>query len=251
MIHSLKRLASLAVLFTVATACAGPSNLPQQARVAPQIQAQQAQNTRAHLFKVQQGFEWVYDTKIAKVMDPQDEHLFKTTLRTEKVVQDGADTVLELRYDDVFSANYVFPSLRLTPRGALVENATFIGSGADYPQGLQLDFLHMPLNAGERWEEENWLAKVRGTEKVTVPAGTFDAIRVEVIGTYQQAYTNVGDYWIVPGLGIVQARYTVPDWHVEMKLGTTGVRQQAAPRTQRPLLRKGQPRPVTSKPVIR
>lgn len=248
----LKRLASLALLLTVTTACAGPANLPQQARLNSQLQAQQAPAAmRTHLFKAQEGFEWVYQTTVAPVMDPYDEHTYQTVLHTDKVIQQGADTVLELRYDDVFAEGYVFPSLRLSPKSAVVENATFIGSGADYPQGLKLDFLHMPLNPGERWEEENWLAKVRGTEKVTVPAGTFDAIRVEVIGTYQQAYTNVGDYWIVPGLGIVQARYTIPDWHVEMKLGATGVKRQATPRSPHPVLRKGKGRPVTTRPVIK
>jgi hypothetical protein len=246
-----KRLASLALLLSVFTACASQTTLLPAANPA-QIQAQAArQNTPAHLFKVQEGFEWVYEVTAAPVMDPYDEKKMQVVLRTDKVIQQGADTILQLRFDDPFSNGYTFPSLRLTPTGALVEDATFLGAGADYPAGLKLDFMHMPLAVGARWEEENWLAKVVGIEKITMPAGNFDATRVDVIGTFQYAYTNVGDYWMAPGLGIVYARYTIPGWHVEMKLLSTGVRKQAALAPKRVPLRKGQPTPVTSRPVLK
>lgn len=251
MFNSVKSLVTLALALGSMAACAPnlPAGLPLNTQIA--AQSRTAVATRNHLFKVQEGFEWNYQTTVAPVMDPYDEHVMTSVMRTDKVIQAGADTILELRFDDPFQEGLVFPRLRLTPRNASVEDATFLGAGADYPEGLQLDFLHMPLANGERWEEENWLAKVRGTEKVTVPAGTFDAIRVEVIGTFQQAYTNVGDYWIVPGLGIVQARYTIPDWHVEMKLASTGVRKLAAPAVRRPALRKGAPRPVIGRPSLK
>jgi len=251
-----KRLASLALLFSLSTACA-----PQVAVLPPaqlnQLQAQSRslartpQAARTHLFQAQTGFEWVYEVTAAPVMDPYDEKTMQVVLRTDKVVQQGADTVLELRFDDPFSNGYTFPSLRLTPAGAVVQDATFLGAGADYPEGLLLDFMHFPLNVGERWEEENWLAKVRGPEKIVVPAGSFDATRVDVIGTYQQAYTNVGDYWLVPGLGIVYAKYTIPGWHVEMKLVKTGVKAQAAVPRQKLVLRKGTPTRVTTRPVLK
>ncbi|PIQ24196.1 hypothetical protein COW36_10265 [bacterium (Candidatus Blackallbacteria) CG17_big_fil_post_rev_8_21_14_2_50_48_46] len=248
-----KRLASFALLLGFATACA-PQVSPLNTLNPAQIQAQSRRTPQTapnHLFKVQEGFEWVYEVTAAPVMDPYDEKKMQVVLRTEKVIQTNGETILELRFDDPFSNGYTFPALRLTPQGALVQGATYLGAGADYIEGLQVDFMHMPLATGARWEEENWLAKVIGPESITMPAGQFNATRVDVIGTFQQYYTNVGDYWITPGLGIVYARYTIPGWHVEMKLVSTAVRKQATAPQKRAPLAKGQPTRVTSRPVIK
>lgn len=211
--------------------------------VASRVQAQSVM--RQDFFPAQEGFEWQYELTVAPVMDPDDEKQFSYTIRTDKVVQQSGQTRLELRMNDAFAGGgYVFPSLVLSPQGVQVSGSTFLGPGADYAEHISIDFLHLPLVNGSRWDDGNWLAIVKGQEQVSVPAGTFQATRIEVIGTYDQAYTAVGDYWLVPGTGIVRSRYSIPDWHVENRLLATSRQGRLSPNRLAPALKKGKPKPV-------
>lgn len=204
------------------TACAAP--LPATV-VAPRPAVLQAQSARqnAPLFRVQENFEWRYDVTISPVMDPYVEDKGTWTLRTDRITQNGGRTVLELRAIDNFRPEYVFPTLIQDAQGVTLKDMTFLGMGSDKVAGLQIPLVKMPLQAGARWEDENWIGKVKGLEKITVPAGTYDAWRIEVIGTWDSAYTAVGDYWFVPNLGMVKSRMTIPNWHVDTQLTHTGV----------------------------
>ena len=60
-------------------------------------------------------------------------------------------------------------------------------------------------------ETKRILAKHNLLKPMTVPAGTFKALKISAIGTYDNEYTCVGDYWVAPGVGIVS---TMPTYEV-------------------------------------
>ncbi|PKL77233.1 MAG: hypothetical protein CVV27_06245, partial [Candidatus Melainabacteria bacterium HGW-Melainabacteria-1] len=174
----------------------------------------QAMPRTTDLFPVQQGYGWDYQVTVAPVMDPDAEDHGSYSLQIDKVKVGPAGSELELRGLSGFSNRYSFPTLVQRPQGVQLQDMTFVGLGADEVPGLKLELFQLPLEVGRRWEDENIIGKVLSFETVNVPAGSFKAWRIEVIGTYDREYTIVGDYWIVPGVGIVKARYTVPGFHV-------------------------------------
>lgn len=200
-----------------------PAQLPP---ISAPLQAQRQQlNRQEPLFPVQTGYAWDYELTVAPVSDPYAEEQGRYTVQIESVEQRQQDTVLHLRAHDTFFNQYSFPILVQSVQGAQLRDATYLGFGADEVHGLQLDFLRSELKPGLRWEDENWIGQVTGQESVEVPAGRFTAWRIAVIGTWQQAYSAVGDYWLVPGQGIVKSRLNIPGWHVEARLLSGGVRQ--------------------------
>lgn len=63
--------------------------------------------------------------------------------------------------------------------------------------------LVLPLRVGATWEAQGWAATVRGVEKVTVPAGTYDAIRVEEVSRSPGRVVTVTS-WYARGVGLVK-----------------------------------------------
>lgn len=68
-----------------------------------------------------------------------------------------------------------------------------------------------PMNTGDSWEMRmpqgsKGERTVMGTETVTVPAGTYKAVRIKE----QRAGTS-GDSWFVPGVGVVKSDLSGPD----------------------------------------
>jgi hypothetical protein len=68
-----------------------------------------------------------------------------------------------------------------------------------------------------------------------VPAGTFEAWNIDVIGTYDQQYTAVGHYWVAPGKGIVKSELSIPGWNMESVMIPAGRAKRVTP-GQKPLL---------------
>lgn len=192
-----------------------------QAQIPPAaLMAQRA--TQSAIFPVQQGYRWEYDVTLAPVMDPYAEEHGSYSMEIEKINQTPAGDELLFRAQSGFNNRYSFPSIVQSASGIRLQDMTFLGIGSDEARGLSINFLEQPLQAGKSWKDENWIGKVKGQEQVTVPAGTFNAWRIEVIGTHGYAYTAVGDYWFAPGHGIVKSSLTVPDWHVESVLRSEG-----------------------------
>lgn len=221
-----KTLAASFALLSLLSACSNPAPL-QNAALAPQIVRQQslANPLNAGFFPTQAGYRWEYGVTIAPVNDPLVEEKGSYTLELEKVTPAPQGQRLELRAQSSFTSQYSFPSLLQNQNGVQLQDMTFLGLGSDEVKGLSIDFLHTGLQNGQRWEDPNWIAKVKGFETVTVPAGTFQAWRIEVIGTYDHAYTAVGDYWLAPGTGVVKSKLTIPNWHVEMVLTRAGLQR--------------------------
>ncbi len=197
----------------------GSRTVPMARTVAPPVAAQafRAQANTA-LFPYQKGQSLVYNITLNPVNDPMVEEKGEYTLRVEEVNKKPNATEIVFRASSSFGGKYQYPRLQESASGTRLLDATFLGLGAEEVRGLQVDFLHKDFKTGQRWEDENWIAKVKGQENVQVPAGSFKAWKIEVIGTFERAYTAVGDYWIVPGVGIVKSVLTQPGWHVTSEL---------------------------------
>jgi hypothetical protein len=70
--------------------------------------------------------------------------------------------------------------------------------------------LSLPLKVGEKWEyrgegageKVEEMYEIVAQESIEVPAGTFDAYHIHIVGT--QPFKSVVDRWFVPGLGEVK-----------------------------------------------
>ncbi len=211
--------------FSLLSACSSPA--PLNANIAPQVLRQQSasQTLNQGFFPTQAGYRWEYGVTISPVNDPLVEEKGTYTLALEKVSPAAQGQRLEMRAQSSFTSHYSFPSLLQNQDGVQLQDMTFLGLGSDEVKGLKIDFLHQGLQAGQRWEDPNWIAKVKGLESVSVPAGNFQAWRIEVIATYDRAYTAVGDYWLAPGQGVIKSNLTIPGWHVESVLTRGGLQR--------------------------
>lgn len=185
--------------------------------------------SRETLFPAQVGYTWQYDT----VLDYTDPTLPEEpsapgtyTAVIQAVKQVDGKTVLELKEEDSYIIPNRFPVIELDEQSITLRNVTFLGPLSDAAEGHTIDFLHLPLQAGAKWDDGQWIAKVKGEETVSVPAGTYKAWKIEVIGTYNQAYTTVGDYWIAPGAGIVKSDLALEGYHVESVLASAGTKRK-------------------------
>jgi len=221
-----KTLGAGLLILGLLSACANPVPVQNQALQQQILRQQSAANPLSSaFFPVQAGYRWDYGVTIAPVNDPLVEEKGTYTLELLKSTPAPQGQQLELRAQSSFTSRYSFPSLLQTNSGVQLQDMTFLGLGSDEVKGLKIDFLHAGLQNGQRWEDPNWIAKVKGFESVSVPAGTFQAWRIEVIGTYDHAYTAVGDYWIAPGTGVVKSKMTIPNWHVETVLTRGGLQR--------------------------
>ncbi len=187
------------------------------------IQTQSTTTLRNNkLFPIKRGYRWEYNVNSTTRQNPLKLEKSVYQLEIDKVENTTDGTRLDLRSGSTPAARLLITNSQIT-----LQDTTFLGYGAAAVQGLNVKFLQEPLAIGEGWEDQYFSGKVRGTEKVEVPAGTYEAWRVEIIGTYGQSYTAVGDYWIAPGVGIVKAIYNLPDAYVDMRLTKAGLRQES------------------------
>ena len=208
------------LLFTSTLVACQSAPAPIARPAQPQIQRQSApQSVAQKLFPEVLGHSWEYDVKKSPVNDPDVSYPGNYSLSIDKVKPGGG---IELRAFNSFEGRYTFPTLVQTPSQVTLQDATFLGTGSEKVPGLSIDFIKTPLKVGSKWEDPNWIGKVKSLDTVQVPAGTFKAWRIEVIGTFERRYTAVGNYWFVPGKGMVKSDLTTPGWHVSSVLTYTG-----------------------------
>lgn len=183
----------------------------------PVFNRQQASRSEA-FFNYRVGQTLTYAITLSPVNDPLVEEKAEYTLKVEEVNAQPQGQEVVFRASTSFGGKYQYPRVLESAQGVRLLDATLLGMGADEVKGLSIDFLHKDLQVGQRWEDENWIAKVKAQEDVVVPAGRFKAWKIEVIGTFEQAYTAVGDYWLVPGVGMVKSVLTQPGWHITSEL---------------------------------
>lgn len=170
------------------------------------------------IFPSEVGYTWNYDVVYHPTDDPYEDLNGTYTLSVEKSRKNGTQTVINLRAIDTVNTEYFFPTLTITKNNISVSGVTYLGFGADKAEDLKTDFLHLPIKEGEKWDDGLWLGETKKLEKVTIPSGTFDAWKINVIGTYNNAYTAVGNFWITPGIGIIKSELAVPGWTFESVL---------------------------------
>lgn len=210
----------LALSALALTACSTQPRMPltpMSSLRQPVLQAQsQSADTAFFPYKVGQTLQ--YAITLSPVNDPLVQEKAQYTLKVEEVKAQPQGREVVFQASTSFGGKYQYPRVLENDQGVTLLDATLFGMGADEVRGLRIDFLHKNLQVGQRWEDENWIAKVKARESVTVPAGRFEAWKIEVIGTFEQAYTAVGDYWFVPGVGMVKSVLTQPGWHITSEL---------------------------------
>jgi len=78
------------------------------------------------------------------------------------------------------------------------------------PEDGSITVLKWPLTPGANWPGRSWpqaqeTIQYAGTESVRVPAGTYEAARMDHVIRYQTGSTDELHYWYAPGVGMVKA----------------------------------------------
>lgn len=212
-----------ATLLLAACQNANNTNFMQPDAIANIQSNQEAKVQRSStFFPTDPDYVWQYDVKYNRSDNQYDVKNGTYTARVEDVEKVNGDTILTLRAKDSANPRLHFPVLRMNDRGVKLEDVEFFGFGAVQTDEFQLDFINFPLKSGERWDDGQWSGKVKQLEEIKVPAGTFKAWRIDVIGTHGHEYTAVGKYWITPGVGVVKSSITTPGWDIESELILAG-----------------------------
>lgn len=182
-----------------------------------------AKTTRTAFFPAQVGYTWQYDVVLHPSDESQTDSTGTETLKTTAVNQVNGKTVLELSDEDSFIWDVRRPIVEMDEQGVTIKDTTYIGPAADIAKGHSIDFLHIPLQVGAKWDDGLWIGKVKGQETIQVPAGTYETYKIEIIGAYDHAYSAVGDYWVAPGVGIVKSDLTCEQYQVTTELRSAGV----------------------------
>lgn len=178
------------------------------------------------LFPTTPGYTWNYDVVFHPTDDPYVDYPGTYTLEVDKSKKTNNQTVINLKGMDSFYNEYNFPVLTVTKDRVDIKGITYLGFGGVKAEDLSIEFLHLPFKEGEKWDDKLWTGQTMKNEKITIPSGTYNTWKISVIGTYQQAYTAVGNYWISPGIGIIKSELAVPGWTVESVLTSASVKSK-------------------------
>lgn len=171
-------------------------------------------------FPTEKGYVWNYNIVYHTTDDPDTDYNGTASMEVDSVTKSKNETTLNLKAIDSVSTEYTFPTITFSEKNVSFAGVEYLGFGAVKTPDLKVDFLHLPMTAGEKWDEGLWSIKTVSSEKVTIPSGTYDAWKIDVIGTYNHAYTVVGKYWIVAGIGIVKNELAVQGWTFESTLAS-------------------------------
>ena len=197
--------------------------------------AKAAVQSAERFFPADPASVWQYEVTAHPADDPYVDYKGTETVTVDTIRREGGRTVLKLRAIDEFTARYRFPTVTEDASGVTISGVTFWGAMAREAQDLTVQFLQFPLTTGTRWDDGGWVGKAVRKETVRVPAGTFEAWNIDVIGTYDAQYTAVGHYWVAPGKGIVKSELNIPGWTIESVMIPAG-RAKAIQPGQKPLL---------------
>lgn len=208
--------------------CGAQSLAPTAQRAAGALQARASEA----LFPADPSSVWQYEVTAHPVDDPYVDYKGTETVTVDSVRRQNGRTVLQLRAIDDFTDRYRFPVVTEGPEGVSLQGVTYWGTAASSAEELKIEFLRFPLKPGGRSDDGLWISEVKRKETVKVPAGTFEAWRVSVIGTYEAQYTAVGTYWVAPGRGIVKSDLNIPGWNIESEMIPAGapVKRRAMPK---------------------
>ncbi len=215
---------ALLLPLTLAACAHGPAAAP----AAVQQAAASRALARTDLFPTRPGTVWQYEVVGHPSDDPYVDYPGVETVTLEESARKNGRTTLKLRALDDFTNRYRFPELSWDANGVALRGVTYWGPMAGDAEGHAIALLRFPLAAGAKWDDGQWVGEIKGEETVKVPAGTFKAWKVSAIGTYEQAYTAVGTYWIAAGTGIVKSELNTPAGIFECQMIPAGKAPQRA-----------------------
>lgn len=214
------RFATLGLLAALIAGCAAPT-APRLAgdRPAPSLRAKEAS---ASLYPLSAGSRWTY-----RLLQQQDDGPVREKPMTMRVLsaQAGPDGATEA----VVEREYESWKPPLT-RALAYADRVVLGRLSDPIGGPSITILKFPLEAGATWPgrpltggNSETIAPM-GLERVTVPAGAYEAQRVDHRIVYANGATDTLHYWYAPGVGVVKMieRSTLFSGDTPVRLQVTG-----------------------------
>lgn len=208
-----------------------PSRLQQQLKA-------QALNTDtlSRYYPMTPGLQWTY--ALTQSQDDQDNTRFKTMTITAEAETLPTAIILRRSYPD--SNIQPRPSLarQLEDRillshyeGSLMSSFNDIEQNASPTTGF-ITALQAPLTIGKSWPGRAFTGgtetiSVAGVETLNLPAGKFEALRIEHQLRYDNGREDVLRYWYAPEVGLVKM-YEEISFHTDrwVKFKSTGVLQR-------------------------
>ncbi|HEY9855943.1 MAG TPA: hypothetical protein V6D05_09420 [Stenomitos sp.] len=186
----------------LAISLAGCGIAPQTSLVAKRSTLMKARSLTAEsLYPLEPGARWQYQTTSRSGDDPER----PGPVQVFTLVQVGAasgsmQAVMERRFGD-----------RQMP-STLIERTSDSVTLSRYqkPEDGSITVLKWPLTPGASWPGRTWpqaqeTIQYAGTESIRVPAGTYEAARMDHLIRYQTGSTDELHYWYAPGVGMVKA----------------------------------------------
>lgn len=174
----------------------GPIVLFSCIAISPQSFADEQRGTTVY-FPTKVGTKWTYDS------DGKEQ--IETVTAVEK--KDGA-TIVTVELKDEFGRKSQF-KMRASEQGLF--QLTGVGFATKHPPSC---LLKLPHEAGQRWEAYTGARgsgfgtlTAFGPEKIKVPAGEFEAIRVETTFPQFDKDDTVAKYWYAPKVGLVKYEF--------------------------------------------
>lgn len=90
-----------------------------------------------------------------------------------------------------------------SPRGDVVVSPARVTEAGPDRRAAPRTLLVLPLRVGRKWEDQGWTTTVRGVEKVMVPAGEYEAVRVDEVAHSPDGVVTVTS-WYARGVGLVK-----------------------------------------------
>lgn len=178
---------------------AAPGAVSPHQRLAAQAAARQESSS---LYPLIPGARWEYRLLQRQDQGPVREKPMAITVASAEAQPSGVTmAVLERRYE-----TWAPPATRVLRSAEKV----VLSRLADPIDGPSITIMQLPLEVGARWpgrplsggNKETIIPQ--GPERVTVPAGTYEAERVDHLIEYAPGGTDTLSYWYARGVGVVK-----------------------------------------------
>lgn len=172
------------------------------ARVRPTGRLQVAKAGSTDLYPLTPGLQWEYRLRQRQGNGPiQERTLTMGVIRAEEVAPGVTEAVLERHYP-----NLTPPLTRVRHHADRV----VLSRLTDPVDGPSITIMKLPLVMGMTWpgralgggHREDLFAK--GLESIDIPAGHFEAQRVDHLIRYAQGGDDTLSYWYAPGAGMIK-----------------------------------------------
>jgi hypothetical protein len=190
------------------------------ARAAVRVSAREA---ATDLYPVIPGARWEYVLQQKQGDNPVQERPMSIAIVSAEARPDGATlAVTERRYE-----NWSPPRTRVLR----YPDKVVLSRLSDPEDGPSITIMQLPLKAGRTWPGRpleggnSETLQAMGVETVKVPAGSYQAQRVDHLIRYSNGATDTLSYWYAPGVGVVKMieRSTLFQEGGEVHLEVTGL----------------------------